>query len=262
MAATVTMTPPPTLRADPQLRSALLDYYLDYATSAELIEWLQDIGLDTKGGMDEKRERVRNGTKYLAMPAADFPQQTIHYLEQYSSSNHLIGICEALGLDPEGSRDTLWRRIMREVAFREGWLPRPTALTETAFTGAFVRPFVDWHLVTKRGQYEKDCYPGFLADMEDAFGKEYVYEQLPVASGTTLRIDFHLGHPQRGGVGVEFKMPRNNAELQRALGQIDQYQDRYGANLLVVLFPDFLDKAQLALFAERLGDRTIPVIVK
>jgi len=67
---------------------------------------------------------------------------------------------------------------------------------------------------------------------------------------------------QRSGTGVEFKMPTNNAELQRALGQMDQYQVRYGENLLVVLFPDFLDKSQWTLFVDKLSEKKIPVIVK
>ena len=57
-------------------------------------------------------------------------------------------------------------------------------------------------------------------------------------------------------------MPTNNSDLQRALGQMDQYQDRYGENLLVVLISDSLDRAQQTLFVDRLAERKIPVIVK
>lgn len=261
MPVSFAMPPPPTLQPDIALRRSLLDCYLEYATSPELVDWLRQLGQETRGDIGEKRERVRATTKYLSMPPAEFPQQTIHYLEQYQS-NHLTGICEAIGVNPEGTKDAKWRRILREVGFREGWLSRPAAWTESLFTVERLGPFVEWHMVTKRGEYEKDLYPAFAEEMEEVFGEDFVHSQLPIAFGTTLKIDFHLGHPQREGVGVEFKMPSNNADIQRAIGQMDQYRARYGENLVVVLFPDFLDKAQQMLFIDKLSERKIQVILK
>jgi hypothetical protein len=46
-----------------------------------------------------------------------------------------------------------------------------------------------------------------------------------VAHGSTLKIDFHVGDPQADGVGIEVKVPKNNADVQRTLGQLDQYSD-------------------------------------
>lgn len=264
MTACFNMSPPPTLAPDPELRSALLEYYLKYATSAELTDWLRNIGQETKGTVDEKRARIRAHTQYLTMPSAAFPDQTLYYLEIYSAAEHLEGICETLRLDPHGTRDMRWRRIMREIGFREGWLsrPPPSPLAEASFLTELVRPFVEWHIVGARSNYEKGFYQGFYDDMEEIFGESYVHDELPIASGTTLKIDFHLGHPQRAGVGIEFKMPSNNADLQRALGQMDQYQARYGENLLVVLFPDLIDKAKETLFIDKLSEKGIAVIVK
>ena len=262
MPVSFVMRPSATLAPDSSLRASLLDYYLEYATSPELVDWLRGLGQETKGAMEEKRARVRANTKYLSMPPADFPRQTIDYLETYSTSEHLSGICEALKVDAAGGKDAKWRRILREIGFREGWLSRLGLVSEETLTAAAIRPFVEWHMVTKRGAYEKDFYPAFFDEMEEVIGHAYVHEQLPIAFGTTLKIDFHLGHPQKSGVGVEFKMPANNGELQRALGQMDQYQARYGDNLLVVLFPDLLDKAQQTLFIDKLAERRIPVIIK
>lgn len=261
MISTVSMMCPIGATADASLRSALLDYYLANATSAELTEWLRDIDRDARGTVEEKRARVRAHTKYLAMPPADFPEQTLLYLAQYSAA-HLEGICDVLKVSADGTRDMNWRRIMRTVAYREGWLSPPGTLEERAFTMDLVRPFVDWHLIAKRGNYERDFYRGFGDDMEEIFGEIYVHEQLPVASGTTLKIDFHIGHPQRGGVGIEFKMPTSNADLQRAWGQIDQYQARYGTNLLVVLLRDFIGSAQLNPFIEKLAEKGVALVVK
>jgi len=257
----VTMVPPASLKADPALRTALLDYYLQHATGAELSDWLRDLGEDSKGTLEEKRARVRACTKYLSMPAEEFPDQTISYLSVYDSG-HLSGICEALGIDDSGGKEIKWRRVMREVATREGWLPQihPTSLRTLTLEN--VRPFVEWHLIPKREAYEKDFYPGFLDEMEEVFGHDNVHQELPIAFGSTLKIDFHIGHPQRAGVGIEFKMPTNNSELQRALGQMDQYKTRYGDQLLVVLLPDFLQKSQVTLFLDQLREKNIASIVK
>ena len=259
---TVSMKPPPTIRADRQFRLVLLEYFLECATSAQLTEWLRNLGAFTKGSADEKRARVRSATKYIELPAAEFPQKTICHLERYSSAEHIDGICQALQLDREGPRDLKWRRIMRQVAFREGWLVRPEALGEGEFTVDSVLPYVDWHLVMRERGYERDLYPGFQEDMQDLFGPQRVHEQLPVASGTNLKIDFHLGHPLLGGVGVVFKLPTNTADLQRAIGQIEQYQGRYAENLIVVLFPRLLDNAQSTAFVARLSEKGVAVVCK
>ena len=257
----VTMTPPTCLKADPTLRATLLDYYLQCATGQALSAWLHDLGQDPKGTIEEKRARVRASTKYLSMPAEQFPDQTISYLSVYES-DHLSDMCEALSIDDSGGKDLKWRRIMREVAVREGWLPRIDAVSQETLTLEKVLPFIDWHLIPRRGKYEQDFYDGFLDEMEEVFGHDYVHEQLPIAFGSTLKIDFHIGHPQREGVGIEFKMPDNNSDLQRALGQMDQYKTRYGAQLLLVLFPDWLQKSHVTLFLDQLREKNIAAITK
>lgn len=256
-----TLAAPATVQADPVLRSTLLDYYISNSTATELTDWLRDIGQDTRGSVAEREARIREHTKYLKMPPADFPRQTIDYLEQYPS-DHLGGICEALGLDDSGAKDQRWRRIMRHVALREHWVPTPQTNEDGFFELNNVLPFIRWHLVLKRWDYEKDFYPGFADDMEGFFGESHVHEQLPFAFGTTLKIDFHLGHPQKPGVGVEFKMPTSNADLQRAEGQLRQYKERYRENLVLVLLPDFIDRAQQKLFIDSAELNGIAVVIK
>lgn len=256
------MTPPATLAPDADLRSALLQYFVEYATATELADWLRNIGQDAKGTVEERRSRVLAKSKYPAMPAAEFPAQTLYYLETYSSAEHLEGICETLGIDPDGSRERCWRRVMREVGIREGWLPKLRPITPESVTVQNVRPFVEWHLLAKLPKYEKDFYLGFYEDMVDVFGEAQVHEQLPVASGSVLKIDFHIGHPQHGGVGIEVKLPANNSDLQRALGQMDQYQARYRDQLIVLLLPYMLNTAQTTLFTEQLVAKGVAVVVK
>ena len=57
-------------------------------------------------------------------------------------------------------------------------------------------------------------------------------------------------------------MPANNSELQRALGQMDQYGNRYQAELIVVIIPDFLSPTQVELFVGELSRKNITAVVK
>src|SRR5262245_39772147 len=108
---------------DPLLRSKLLDFYVETGDASSIIDWLRQLGVPTGGSMSERRERVRENTKYLSMSAADFPQQTRWYLEPHSSDS-LADLCLELGLSDEGNRESRYRRIMREVHYREVWMPR------------------------------------------------------------------------------------------------------------------------------------------
>lgn len=241
-------------------REKLLQFYLDCATSQELSEWLQNIGQDPKGKAEEKRARVRQHTKYLSMAPETFPLQTIHYLSSYTG-DHLYDLCQDLGLDGDGSKNTLFRRIYREVGFREGWLPL-VAKASSVISKQTVLPFVQWYPIMKNYEYEKDYYKDFHEEASEVFGLHSVHDQLAIAYGNTLKVDFHIGHPQQGGVGVEFKMPTNNSELQRALGQMDQYGSRYQTELIVVIIPDFLSPAQVELFVGELGRKNITAVMK
>lgn len=111
--------------------------------------------------------------------------------------------------------------------------------------------------------YEEDSHEDFADEMSEILGEENVHRQLPLAHGTTLKIDFHIGPPQQTGVGVEFKMPKNNGELQRGLGQVDQYQERYGQELIVVLLKtDYIDQAKVQFFVNELRRKGIVTVVK
>src|SRR5262249_20294117 len=147
-------------------------------------------------------------------------------------------LCRQLSISIEGNKDALYRRIMREVYYREGWLVRRGQPDESMISADAVIPFLAWMPLRKRGNYEKDYYPVIHDELEEVFSS--VYEQLPVAHGTTLKIDFHVGDPTGHGVGIELKMPTSNADVQRALGQIDQYQRRYSDNLVLLVISEFL----------------------
>jgi hypothetical protein len=246
---------------DDALRATLLDFFVDTAPSPYLTDWLRDIGQPTQGTVAEKRLRIKEHTAYLSMPVETLPDQTAFYLSPFTS-DALEELCKVLGLSPDGTRDMRYRRIMREVRFREGWLQKLSEDERRLPTASTVRPFVQWYPVIKRGTHESDYYGAFAEEMEEVFDENMVHEQLPVAYGSSLKIDFHIGHPQHGGVGIEFKRPKSNSELQRALGQIQQYKSRYGDELLIVLFPDEIDKAQKTLFLDSCKLTGIDVVVK
>jgi len=244
-------------RANPALRGALLDCYLTRATSTELTAWLQELGQDPRGKLEEKIERVRQCTKYLTMPAEDFPDQTIFYLRAYSAG-HLADICADLGLADDGPKNTLFRRIYRHVGVAEGWLPQQPAVDLQT-----VLDFTKWYPLLPPLQSERDAYVDFEDEMIEVFGEDLVHAQYPIAHGNTLKIDFHIGQPRGPGIGVEFKMPRTNGDVQRAIGQLDQYLTAYpDGNLVMVLVEDGLSAAVRIPFEEALRKRNITTVIK
>ena len=247
--------------ANLEFRQKLLDCYFDVSTSKELSEWLRDLGQDPSGTAEEKIVKIRQQTKYLSMPAETFPDQTIQYLRWLSSGDGLFLIAESLGLNCEGSKDVLFRKIYREVGFQEGWLPRVTNRA-AALTKETVLPFVQWYPILKNREYEKDYYEDFYTEMAQVFGKDKVHEQYAIAHGKTLKVDFHIGHPQQGGVGIEFKMPNSQGDIQRAQGQLEDYQMRYGRNLIVVLLPNFMTETEVGMFTDTVRGKGVTTVVK
>lgn len=245
---------------DQAFREQLFTFFVSSNSSEDLSNWLEDIGHNSKGTRDDKVNRLKEHSAYPRTPIEQFPFKTILHLDSLSQNN-LTELCAALQVNTDGSNTALVRRLYREVGYREGWLPRKPQ-EASAITKETILPFVQWHPVMKNRQYEKDYYRDFYEDMSEHFGPLNVHEQLSIAHGNTLKIDFHIGHPQQGGVGIEFKMPTGNAEIQRALGQLDQYVSRYGKELIIVVLPDFLKDAQLQLFLDELGRKSITVVVK
>lgn len=257
----LTATTPTSLSPDAELRETLLSFYLNTLTGTELSDWLAQLGEDPRNSVEEKQRRIRASTKYLTMPAKDFPGQTEDYLKPYSA-NHLADLCEDLGVSDRGTKDELYRRIMREVHCREGWLKRPKGTGNGGVAGEDVAHVLGLFPILKRGSYEKDFYPVIWDELSEVFGEGSVCEQYAVAHGTTLKIDFHVGDPTGEGVGVEVKMPANNSDVQKALGQLDQYQRRYGSDLILFVLGDLLKPEALQFFLKELSGKHISTVVR
>jgi hypothetical protein len=255
----VTRSVPAEIHADAALREQLFSFFLEMQTGPELADWLKGLGQDSRGSVSERQDRVRAHSKYPTMPPAEFPDQTEAYLQSYTAG-HLVNLCDELGLSNEGNKDALYRRIMREVHYREGWLPRvaPGSIIPTA---AVVMQFLAWFPITMNGKRESDYYPVIYDELNEVFGA-VVYEQQAIVHGTTLKIDFHVGNPQGPGVGIEVKKPTSNSEIQKALGQVDQYQRCYGDELILFVLMDFLKPAEIHFFREELVRKRIRAVFR
>ncbi|TLY21947.1 MAG: hypothetical protein E6K66_08535 [Nitrospirae bacterium] len=57
-------------------------------------------------------------------------------------------------------------------------------------------------------------------------------------------------------------MPASQGDLHRASGQLDDYLTRYGRNLIVVLFTNFMSQTEIAMFLETLKTKGIETVIK
>jgi hypothetical protein len=189
------------------------------------------------------------------MPARAFPTQTLAYFRFHRTQMAAASVCEALGLDRHGTRSTLVRRVLRHVHGVELWLPR----LETPSAPA-IRVLAKLYPIFARSKESNYCEE-FEEEINDIWPSR-VHAQYPIAHGRTLRIDFHVGDPGADGVGLEFKYPRSNADVQRAIGQLGQYLAAYPATSLVfvVLDDGSLSRAQLFLLAKEVKERGIAVV--
>lgn len=255
------MTMPTNLKPDPQLREVLLTFFLETLTSPALGDWLRHLGEDPRGTVQEKRERIRAKTPYLRLPETQFPAHTQDQLKPYPSEL-LSELCKKLDLCADGTKEQKFRRLMRTVHTREGWLPAISPpISASALSVSTVASILGWFPLSDLGDYEKDYYPIIRDELVEALG-DIVFEQLPVAHGSTLKIDFHVGEPHGQGIGVEVKFPQSNADVQRAIGQLEQYQRRYGANLVLLILQGLAKREVMSYFLESLKSRGIAVVVR
>ena len=243
----------------PSLREQLLDFLLDDLTSQGLSDWLKELGQDPRGSPDEKKHRIRQHSPFLTAPAPKMIHEAMAELKE-TAPDYVRTLCRRWGLPDEGSKFALMRRLHRYIATREGLLPPWTRGAQPSVRDVY--SLVGWYPIYQNKSYERDLYDDFEAEMIDVFGENLVHHQVSVAHGTTLKIDFHLGSPVHGGVGVEFKMPANNSDIQKAIGQLGQYQMRYGASLIVVVFPNLIENKHLLPFTHELTRMNVWHVVK
>jgi hypothetical protein len=249
---------------DHELREALFGVRLDDLTSGGLSDWLEELGADPRGTIEQKRSRIRECTTFLDAPSRDMIAEALDDFRT-SDARVLEAICDALGYPGGGTKSKLLRRLHLIMALREGIVPtQPHAGTFP--TPQELYPFLDWYTVyqLKSNARERDLYPDFFEAMCMVYGDELVHEQVAIAHGSSLKIDFHIGSTAIGqpGIGIEFKMPASNSDVQKSIGQLGQYQTRYGQSLTLVLFEDFIETKHLHPFFHELHTRGIAYLVK
>jgi hypothetical protein len=240
-----------------EFRGRLFESLLELSSSADLSDWLRELGRNVTGTVEDKRRRIWTHAPYLSTPALDFPDATLKQLRMLRSVDDVAAVCEALELEDHGSRADLVRRILRLVRVAEGWMPPLSAPTLDA-----VRLATTFYPLMARGN-ERDVCEEFKTEASEMW-PSLVYPQYGVAHGTVLRIDFHIGPVGGPGVGVEFKVPKSNADLQRAMGQLDQYLVAYPDRrlLLVVVKDQRLPVATLKRFETDVRGRGVSIVIK
>lgn len=165
---------------DRDLREKFLDCYANFSISKELSEWLGELGQIPRGTVEEKIARIRQHANLITVAAESFPRQTIFYLSQYDA-DILSEICQELGVSSEGTKETLFKRIYREVGWREGWL-RPVPEDAWLIIKETFLP------ILTNFDYEKDYYTNFGKELSDLLGEENVHIQCSPAHGRALIV--------------------------------------------------------------------------
>jgi len=242
---------------NPQVRRRLLRCILQLCDSATLSRWLHAIGRGGGGRVVEKRLRILRYTRYLSMSVVEFSNQTLAYLKQHGALADARRVCAALGLPTHGTRRALVHRALRCIHRLERRLPPVGVLSACA-----VRAVASAYPILARRT--EAAYCDEFEEEANEIWPARVHRHYPITNGTALRIDFHIGAAGTDGIGVEFKVPRKNSDIQRAKGQLDQYLAAYPAGRLVVVVIDdgHLSEAALSLFERDARSRGVHVVRK
>jgi len=170
--------PVPSIQDDGELRTRLIDCYLNFSMSKELSEWLEDLGLPSTGTTQEKLTLLRQHADGLVLPAESFPRQTIYYLNKYDEEV-LTEICQELGICSTGPKDVLLTRIYRVVGLREGWLQPLSEDARLIITETFIP-------ILKGFDPNKDYYRNLWGELTDVLDEDPVHLHGPQAYGSAI----------------------------------------------------------------------------
>ena len=256
------MIPPAGLQGQRALRATLLEFFIDCSSVSELSTWLESIGQSSQGTSVEKRTRLRQATKFVDLEASKLPRAALSFLLRYGDEQ-LSYLCEILKLPVAGTPDEKVRRIMRHIGTVEHWLPSAKMLEERPLTRAHVRPFIDYHLVSKDAKTDDEFSMPLIAELIEIFGAPLVHEHRTV--GTTQReiISAHIGETVGdGGVGVLVQRPGSPAELRSVLRKVKIFKTIYQDNLIVMLLPEKLDTLDRRMAMSGLLAENVAVVLK
>ena len=194
----------PPARDNEELRARLIECYVNFSISKELSEWLQDLGLPSTGTTQEKLAALRRHAGSLVLPAESFPRQTIYYLNKYDEEI-LLEICQELGIDSTGPKETLLTRIYREVGLREGWLQPLSEDARQIIAETFVP-------ILKSFDLKKDYYLNLWGELSDVLGEDNVRLHVPQAYGSAIIAVLIPGYFQEAQMALFQNELKNRAE--------------------------------------------------
>lgn len=261
MRADFNMMPPTTLHSNRAVRATLLQFFIDCSSASELSKWLESIGESAQGSSAELRTRLRGATKFVEQDAAKLPRTAMSFLMRYGDEQ-LTYLCEILSLKTDGTLDDKVRRIMRHIGTTERWLPPSTMLEERPLKRAHVRPFVEFHLVSKDARSDDEFSMPLITELIEVFGPKMVHENRMVGSTVKEIITAHVGETIATGVGVLVQRPGTGAELRNLLRKVKVFKGIYKEDLIVMLLPDKLDTLDRRMAMSGLLAEDVAVVVK
>jgi hypothetical protein len=261
MRAEFTMLPPATLQGSRALRSTLLEFFIDCSSASELSQWLQSIGQSIDGTSDQKRARLRQATKFVDLEASKVPRSALSFLLRYGDEQ-LSYLCEILTLSTAGNPEEKVRRVMRHIGTVERWLPAAAAVEERPLLQAHVRPFIEFHIVSKDAKTDDEFSMPLIAELIEIFGAERVLDHRSVGTTTREIITVHIGDSLTAGVGVLVQRPATPAEVRSVMRKVKLFKTIYQDNFVLVLLPEKLDQLVRRMAISGLLAENVAVILK
>lgn len=261
MRAEFNMIPPAGLQGNRALRSTLLEFFIDCSSASELSAWLTSIGQSAEGTSVEKRARLRGATKFVDLEAAKLPRSSLSFLLRYGDEQ-LSYLCEILGLPLAGTPDEKVRRVMRHIGTTERWLPSAASLEGQPLTRNNVRPFIEYHVVSKDAKTDDEFSMPLIAELIDIFGAARIQDHKTVGTTTREIITAHVGGAEAPGVGVLVQRPGSPAELRSTLRKAKVFKSIYQDNFVLMLLPEKLDTLDRRMAMSGLLADNIAVVLK
>ncbi len=261
MRADFNMIPPATLHSNRALRATLLEFFIDCSSMSELGKWLESIGESPEGTSAERRTRLRKATKFVDQDSAKLPRSAMSFLTRYGDEQ-LTYLCEILQLSTEGHPDAKVRRVMRHIGTQERWLPPRAVLDERPLTRSHVRPFVEFHLVSKDARTDDEFAMPLIAEFIEVYGQKMVLENRLVGTQFKEIITAHVGETIATGVGVLVTRPGTGPELRNMLRKVKVFKAIYKEDMIVMLLPDKLDTLDRRMAMSGLLAEDVAVVVK
>jgi hypothetical protein len=132
-------------------------------------------------------------------------------------------LCDQFGVDKRGDPGQLIER------FKDKFYPAPPRDVTQIMLPNVIQILENYQPLNF--YRERDLEDDLMAELREHFGFENVHHQVKDMAGT---VDIHIGPLYGpGAIGMEIKLPKNKSEIDRLKGQVWNYQQRYGQNVII-----------------------------